>query len=185
MVEGAAPYRRDPMPARLLFALLLASSLAACGGEEKGGGGSGEGAGPATGHGSATGSGGGRRDGSGGRTGGGDGAGGQAFAIDQGTPRSLVEGIFQAAQKGDLQALTVVAAPQGADGDVRDIAAIAKAEPEHQTRFREAFGKGRISGEIEEQGDTARVPILFGPDGADEETFELVRVDGKWYLKGF
>jgi hypothetical protein len=169
------------MTQRLAIALLLSLGLVACG--DRGGSGGGGGERPASGHGSGTGTGGGRGDGGGRRAGGGDSGGSRPFAIDQSSPRSIVEGIFEAARKGEFAALAAILAPVGADGDARDIAGMATADPDHQAQFRAWFSTGKISGEVEEAEDSTLVSILFGPDGTKPETLRLVRVDGKWYLE--
>ena len=105
--------------------------------------------------------------------------------VDQSSPKALAEAIFEAARSGKLDALAGIASP-GSDGDSKRVAGVAKAPAQTQAEFRAYFSTGKIAGEITIEGNTASVPITFGPDGTKPETFRMVRqADGKWYLESF
>jgi hypothetical protein len=112
----------------------------------------------------------------------GSGAGTASRAADQSSPKALAEAIFAAARSKDFASLATIVAPD-ADGEAKRVADVAGADEEMQASFVEYFGKGKVNGEVVTEGDTARVPILFGPEGTKEETFEMIRIDGKWYLQ--
>jgi hypothetical protein len=105
--------------------------------------------------------------------------------LDPSSPRALAESIFAIAKNGDLALLAPVADPQDADGDSKRVAAVAQAPAEAQAQFRQFFEKGTVNGEPKVEGDQAEVAILFGPDGKKDETFKMVKRDGRWYLKSF
>lgn len=47
------------------------------------------------------------------------------------------------------------------------------------------FAKSQLKNEPVIDGEKATVDILFGPDGDKEETLEMVKKNGKWYLLSF
>ena len=101
----------------------------------------------------------------------------------QSDPKALAEAIFAAARSGNYSTLPALIAAD-ADGDSKMIAQAAS-DQNIQTEFKKHFEKGKVSDEPVVNGDAASVNILFGPDGTKEETFEMVRKDGKWYLHSF
>ena len=101
----------------------------------------------------------------------------------QADPRSLAETIFDAAQNGHYSSLAALIDAE-ADSDSKIIAQVA-ADKALQEEFKKHFAKGKVSGEPVIIGDNASVNILFGPDGNKEETFEMVKKNGKWYLLSF
>jgi hypothetical protein len=78
-----------------------------------------------------------------------------------------------------------VADPVDADRDAKDVAGIATAPVDRQAEFRKLFGTGKVAGEVVVRGDGAEVPILFGPDGTREETFQMVKRGDRWHLQQF
>jgi hypothetical protein len=73
--------------------------------------------------------------------------------------------------------------PTGAnDGDTKQICNIGQAPKDKQDEFVKYFEKGKVVGDAEISGDSAKVKILFGLNGNKKEEFNLVRIDGKWYL---
>ena len=56
---------------------------------------------------------------------------------------------------------------------------------ELKTKFKEYFGKGTVVGSPVIEGDKAKVSVLLGNDGKKEETFNMAKKDGKWYLVSF
>ena len=101
----------------------------------------------------------------------------------QADPRSVAEAIFNAARSGNYGGLAVLI-DADADTDAKMITQVS-ADKTIQDQFKEHFSKGKVSAEPVVSGETASVNILFGPDGTKEETFEMVRKNGKWYLKSF
>jgi hypothetical protein len=112
-------------------------------------------------------------------------AGGSGGGDPHATPQAVAEALFAAARTSTYAGLAALIDPKDPDGDARKIGAVAGGKPEEQAGFRDFFGKGKIAGDVKVEGDAAEVPILFGPDGAKPETFHMVRVDGKWYLRSF
>jgi hypothetical protein len=101
----------------------------------------------------------------------------------QADPRALAEAIFDAAKNENYASLpTLVDAD--ADGDSKMIAQAAS-DVNIQKEFKKHFEKGKVSADPVVNGEAASVKILFGPDGTKEETFEMVKKDGKWYLHSF
>jgi hypothetical protein len=101
----------------------------------------------------------------------------------QADPRSVAEAIFDAAQSGNCEGLAILVDTE-ADGDSKRIAQVAT-DKSMQEDFKKYFAKGKVAADPVITGDKASVNILFGPDGSKEETFEMVRKDGKWYLSSF
>ncbi|HMR57895.1 MAG TPA: hypothetical protein PLM56_06105 [Cyclobacteriaceae bacterium] len=101
----------------------------------------------------------------------------------QAHPETVAEAIFEAARSGDCKNLAALI-DTDADSDAK---MIAQAVSDKNTRksFVKYFAKGKVNGKPVVSDDKALVNILFGPDGTDEETFEMVRKDGKWYLYSF
>lgn len=101
----------------------------------------------------------------------------------QANPTALAEAIFNAAKSGSYEGLSALIDAE-ADNDSKMIGQVA-GDKTLQEEFKKQFAKGKVSGEPVISGETASVSILFGPDGTDQETFELVKRDGKWYLQSF
>lgn len=101
----------------------------------------------------------------------------------QADPRSVAEAIFDAAKDGKYDGLAALV-DTDADKDSKMIADVAT-NKELEKMFKEYFSTGKVVGEPTITGDNAEVKILFGPDGTKEETFNMVRKNGKWYLNSF
>lgn len=101
----------------------------------------------------------------------------------QESPRDVAESIFDAAKTGKYDGLAALIAPE-ADNDSKMIANAAT-DKDVAKSFQEYFSKGKVVGDPVIEGDNAEVKILFGPDGTKEETFKMVKKDGKWYLSSF
>jgi hypothetical protein len=110
---------------------------------------------------------------------------GAATATDHSDPVKVVEQIFAAAQSGNADALPGLCDPAGTgDGDVKRVCG-AKPGAAKWDEFKSYFAKGKIDGAATIEGDKAAVKFLFGPDGTKQETMNLKKIDGKWYLGGF
>ncbi len=108
--------------------------------------------------------------------------------VDQSKPEAVVTAIFTAAKSGDFSALKALLPPSGKnDGDVTQVCTVGEASEKAVKSFRSFFEKGKISGKarISSDGSKAEVDFLFGPDGTKEETMNLLKENGKWYLGSF
>jgi hypothetical protein len=113
------------------------------------------------------------------------------------TPENAVQAIFDAAKNQDFGLLTTLCDPlKENDGDTDCLCALSEDYVPHKcasdshnrvtkAEFTKYFQMGKINGEVEIAGDEASVPIVFGPDGTQTETMNLVQRDGKWYLSSF
>jgi hypothetical protein len=101
----------------------------------------------------------------------------------QGDPKAVAEAIFDAAKSGKYDGLAALI-DSDADKDSKMITSAAT-DKEVAKSFQEYFSKGKVVGDPVITGDNAEVKILFGPDGTKEETFNMVRKNGKWYLNSF
>ena len=100
-------------------------------------------------------------------------------------PEMVTAAVFEAARTGDDSALAMLCDPQGEnDGDTRRICEMS-ATSEGWRDFVTYFAKGRVSGPVIIDQNTAEVPILFGPDGTQAETMILTRRGENWYLLSF
>lgn len=109
--------------------------------------------------------------------------GGGSASGDQSTPEGALEMVFSAASSGDLSKLSNLCNPElRGDGDVKRIC---NAANENSEEFKKYFSKGKLNGKAEIDGDKAKVPFLFGPDGQEKETMNLRKSGDKWYLYSF
>lgn len=107
------------------------------------------------------------------------------FAVDHADPQSVVEVIFVVARGGDARLLSGLCDPTGqADLDTRRICDYAEGF-DREGEFPMFFGEGKLDGAAVVLGTQAWVPFLFGPNGDERDTMELVNREGKWYLEQF
>lgn len=106
-------------------------------------------------------------------------------ANPQASPKAVADAIFAAARSGNYGGLAALVDPVDADGDTKRLAEVMDGGESRHAEFKKWFGKGKVAGEVTIEGDTAEVPITFGPDGTKPQTFNMVRRDGKWYLQSF
>lgn len=105
--------------------------------------------------------------------------------VDFSDPKSVVGSIFFAAEHGSTAHLAGLCDPTGAaNPEARRVCAAHPGASDWDS-FRRAFARGRLNGEPRIHGDHARLDFLFGPEGDDGETMELVRRGGRWYLSAF
>ena len=105
--------------------------------------------------------------------------------VDFADPKSVTASIFYAADTGETAHLETLCDPRGQnDDDTARICAMTPAAPDWDD-FRAEFARARLNGEPRVSGDRAALHFLFGPDGTQSETMELVRRDGRWYLSSF
>jgi hypothetical protein len=101
----------------------------------------------------------------------------------QADPGALAEAIFEAAKTGNYEGLAALI-DADADNDSKMIAQVA-GDPTLQEEFKKYFSGAKLAGEPMISGEKASVSILFGPNGEKEETFEMVKREGKWFLQSF
>ena len=107
-------------------------------------------------------------------------------AGDQSTPKGAAEMVFSAARSGDYSHLKDLCNDAlEPDGDSKHVCDVTNGDDKLKTSFKEYFSKGKVVGEATVEGDNAKVNITFGPDGTKEETFNMAKKDGKWYLVSF
>jgi hypothetical protein len=105
---------------------------------------------------------------------------------DQSTPKGVAEMIFSAAKSGNYGGLkNLCDASLEPDGDSKRICEVPDGDAELKSRFKEYFEKGKVVGDPVIEGDNAKVSVTFGPDGTKEETFNMKKKDGKWYMVSF
>ena len=111
---------------------------------------------------------------------------GKSGGGDQSTPQGVAEIIFSAAKSGDFGALkNLCDATLEPDGDSKKICEVPDGDEKLKSSFKDYFSKGKVVGDPSIEGDKAAVKVLFGPDGTKEETFNMAKKDGKWYMVSF
>ena len=107
-------------------------------------------------------------------------------ANDQSNPVWVVNQIFEAARNSKYESLLTLCDPNGGgDGDTKQICAVYLASKEEKDEFNSYFKFGQVIGKAVIAGDEATVQIKFGPQGNKDETMNLSKRDGKWYLRSF
>ncbi len=105
--------------------------------------------------------------------------------VDFGDPKSVLASVFFAAEHGSAAHLAGLCDPSGAANPAaRRVCAARPGAPDWES-FRRAFARGRLNGEPRVHGDHATLDFIFGPEGDESETMELVRRGGRWYLSAF
>jgi len=115
-----------------------------------------------------------------------NGSSGSGSGGDQTTPTGVANMVFDAAKSGDYSKLKGLCDDSlEPDGDSKKVCGVADGDDEYKKMFKDYFTTGKVVGEATIEGDDAKVAILFGPDGTKEETFNMKKKDGKWYLMSF
>jgi len=106
---------------------------------------------------------------------------------DQGDPAAVVNSLIAAAKSGNYSALSGFCHEDAdSDGDVKRICDLKNGTSDEKQEFKAFFGNAKIQGKAQIEGSNAAVNISYNADGEDgEETINLVKVGGKWYLSGF
>lgn len=100
-------------------------------------------------------------------------------------PEQVVEAVFDAARHDDdAWLLDLCGFGVETDGDVEALCGL-RIDGEEWDAFVEAFRTGEVTGPAAVEGDRARVPFRFGPDGDRPEVMELRNVSGRWVLVSF
>ncbi len=104
----------------------------------------------------------------------------------QSTPEGVANMIFDGAKSGDYAKLKGLCdASLDTDVDSKKICELADGDENLKKLFKEYFSNGKIVGAPTIEGDDAKVSILFGPDGTKDETLNMKKKDGKWYLTSY
>ena len=113
----------------------------------------------------------------------------------QSDPKLVLEEVFKAAKDQDYSNLSKLCPPDKTnDGDTQQyICDIESSSEEKKKEFVNYFKDGRITGKVtysksSSGSETAKVPFWFNhPSGESRsnETMNLVKIDGKWYLSSF
>jgi hypothetical protein len=105
--------------------------------------------------------------------------------VDFTNAKRVVSSVFHAAQSGESDHLATLCDPKGqANEHVMRICAQEKGGEDWQA-FVKQFARGKLIGEARISGDRALVNFVFGEQGTDPETMELVLREGNWYLLAF
>lgn len=114
------------------------------------------------------------------------GGSGKSSPGDQTTPTGVANMIFDAAKSGDYSQLkNLCDASLTSDGDSRKVCEVETGDEKYRASFKEYFSTGKVVGEPTIEGEEAKVKITFGPDGTKEETLNMQKKDGKWFLYSF
>ena len=105
--------------------------------------------------------------------------------VDYQEPKRVLSSVFFAAQTGESQHLRGLCDPEGkANEHALRICSQTRGSKDWPA-FKMQFEKGRLIGEARVSGDSALVNFVFGKNGTDRETMELVRRGERWYLLAF
>jgi len=116
------------------------------------------------------------------------------------SPESVMNTIFQAAQSGEVGILEFLLPPYDeqegriqCDNDCKAICYPGNESMREEVgnnyvtlaEFKEYFSKAKIIGTPSIRGDAAKVNFVFGPNLEHNETMNMQRINGKWYLSNF
>lgn len=116
------------------------------------------------------------------------------------SPESVMNTIFKAAQTGEVGILKFLLPPYDDQrGEIPcDVDCKALCNPGNESMkeelrhnyvshsdFKEYFSKAKIIGNPSITGDEAKVNFVFGPNLERNETMNMQRINGKWYLSSF
>jgi hypothetical protein len=104
-------------------------------------------------------------------------------AIDFADPKSVLGGVFYAAQTGELASLAALC-DDASEPSVRRLCDLAPGDAALPS-FRAAFARARLNGEPRVHVDHAMLDFVYGPAATDRETMELARSAGRWHLLRF
>src|SRR5690348_9834928 len=112
------------------------------------------------------------------------GSGARSAEEAQADPAATAETIFYLIQNEKYDALPDLI-DESADEDARQLADLKNADETTQKQTREYFESASVNGEPVIDGDNATVKVNAGHNGTFEETFEMVKKNGKWYLVSY
>lgn len=99
----------------------------------------------------------------------------------QADPKALAETIIYLVQNEKYDALPALV-DEEADDKTKELVAIKDADETEKKQTAQYFESGSLNGEPVIDGDKATVKVNLGHKGNFEETFGMVKKDGKWHL---
>jgi hypothetical protein len=109
----------------------------------------------------------------------------ESAEVDFSNPKRVLSSVFYAAKTGKADHLESLCDPRGTANEFAARICAETPGGDDWPAFVEQFRSAHLIGEARISGDRALVNFAFGPDGKETETMELVRRDGRWYLKSF
>jgi hypothetical protein len=104
----------------------------------------------------------------------------------QDTPESAAQMVFDAAKSGDYSHLKDLCNESlQPDKDSKMICDVSTGDQELKDKFKGYFAQGKVVGSATIEGETAKVNVKIGNSGEKDETFNMAKKDGKWYLTSF
>lgn len=111
--------------------------------------------------------------------------GGQRSADEaQADPAATAETIFYLIQNEEYDALPALIGEE-ADDNSKQLGELKDAGKEKQQQTKEYFASASLNRDPVIDGDKATVKIKLGYEGRFEETFGMVKKNGKWYLSSY
>ena len=110
---------------------------------------------------------------------------GGSSSVDFSNPKRVLDSVFHAARSGNSDHLASLCDPLGSANQHAQRICNAHQDSPDWSSVVAHFASGKITSEPRITGDTAMVNFVFGEKGADSETMELVRRDGRWHLLAF
>jgi hypothetical protein len=110
------------------------------------------------------------------------------------SPESVMETIFNSAKSGEVGVLKFLLPPNDeCDGDCKALCNPGNERMRDELRgnyitlenYKYSFSKAKIIGSPNLNGEEANVNFVFGPNLERNETMNLQKINGKWYLKSF
>ena len=110
------------------------------------------------------------------------------------SPESVMETIFTSAKSGEVGILNFLLPPNDeCDGDCKALCNPGNERMRDELRgnymtleqFQYSLSNAKIVGSPDVIGDKASVNFVFGPNLERNETMNLQKINGKWYLKSF
>ena len=105
-------------------------------------------------------------------------------SADRSTPDGAMRQFIQFAAEGKFEQIRAFADPE-CDGDVRELCAIADSSEKDKHRYQNFFGGGKVLGAARIDGDKAQVDFTMGDQQEKQETMNLQRIEGVWFLSSF
>jgi hypothetical protein len=102
----------------------------------------------------------------------------------QADPVATAETIFYLIQNEEYDALPALI-DEEADENSKQLGELKYADKAKQEQTKEYFASASLNGDPVIDGDKATVKINLGHNGTFEETFGMVKKNGKWYLSSY
>lgn len=105
--------------------------------------------------------------------------------VDFSDAKRVLSSVFYAAKSGQSEHLASLCDPMGESNAHAKRICSQVAGSDDWSLFVEQFSKGKLIGEARINEDRALVNFVFGKTGTQRETMDLVRREGRWYLRAF